>query len=320
MLFFRSVFLVVLLTNAAFVSSLKVNIDSGSTDIEANGPFPVTFDGLACSFSNGELVIEMNNQEIIYTIQETQPSFWYGQEVANEGFGGHAFIHVASDPVVSSICYLTGTIASSKADSKISFKTRANGSTWATIVTAEDLSKIVFGNPLESLGLMSTPSLLVGIPSIEGDGGFSVGTETDDGSVVDIMVVATAKALCQEAIGEDICDTSDSMNIAPILSYIEGQVDELNQILLNSQIDLTVNRVGPITVEGFTENLGSGNGQQSFFDLNAAMIQCEVGDLCDQRLKNCADIVMLIVSDNDTSEGGALGEVAAIGPDKTRWS
>ena len=297
------------LSNAA--NGLKITIDNGGGDSSAStpgAPLPVTIEGMTpapqCSFGNTGggvgFVVELNGRDIAYDLAETKPNSWYGKEQTDSNFGEYAFLYVSSDPAAPGKCFMSGTVASRTAGVRIVFKTHADGSMWASVLTADDFKDVLLADPPGAATPLPLDQLLVQGRQQESD-------------VIDMMVVATREAVCGQAGEEPDC-TINPGTLAPIRSQISFLMFQLNQILEFSQIDLFVRRVGPITFDqgDFTEQ-----GYDSFQVLDD-MIDCNLGNICELREENCADIVHLLPFERDSN--GILGVASDIGPNPNAWS
>jgi hypothetical protein len=306
---FRSLLVITISVDLA-TSGLKITIDDNSESAAIPGTLlPVSIDGLkpapSCSFvaEDGDFTIRLNNQNIQYDLTEAEPNSWYGQEQFDkvDGVGEYAFLRIASDSVVTDTCYLAGTITSRTAGVRIVFKTHADGSTWASVLTADDFDNIVYGEPTSTDMALPIDDLV------------TQGRQDNAEDVVDMLVLATNTAVCEQAGLEPGCTLNDQ-TLAPITNLITFLMFQTNQVLRNSDIDLLVRRVGPVTFEqgDFTEE------GVDFFVLLEDMIDCNVGNICELREENCADIVHLLSFNQD--DRGNLGVASDIGPNPNRWS
>jgi hypothetical protein len=314
---FKHLFLLGLVSNAIVVHCLQVFINVPDDEIASiEGNLPVTVDGLSpapdCSFPDGDFTIEWGGQQVTYRVEETQPRFWYGEEQGVvDGVSSFGFVRVASNRAVFNICYLTGFFRSSSAGLTIAFNTHADGSIWASFVTPEN-------SQIEDDEIFPSIPSLPSEPSIE----------SDDGSIIDILVVTSSEFECllsdADIPGNPSC-TRTPATLAAVENFIDTQVAYLNQILINSQISLVINRVGPTRFNQgtFTEAAGfsisnilsqveacTPNSETGFFGSSGA------SSICALRTTHCADLVHLVLSGPTRMSNSFSGSgFASIGPD-----
>ena len=288
---------------------LRISISDDSNPSTTGSPRPVSMEGLSsapeCSFdeNNEEFLIRLNDIDIAYDVAETEPHSWYGKErIDGSDAGEYAFLYIASDPAAPSTCFIAGTVASRTAGVRIVFKTLSNGSMWASVLTVNDFQDIILGEPLGETAPLPLDQL---IP--EG--------RQQESDVIDMLVVGTREAVCGQNNQDPDCTITEE-TLIPLRNQITFLMFQLNQILRNSQIDLVVRRVGPITFDqgDFSENGGSYLGDRVLNDIN----RCDFGNICELRQQNCADLVHLLPFNDDFD--GNIGLASDIGPNPDAFS
>ncbi|KAL3907901.1 MAG: hypothetical protein SGARI_003316, partial [Bacillariaceae sp.] len=283
---------------------MKITIESGDDNAasEPGGLLPVVIEGLSsapgCSVDD-DFVIKLNDLDIAYNLAETEPNSWYGKEQTDGNSGEYAFLYFASDPAVPGKCLMFGTVASRTAGVRMVFKTHADGGMWAAVLTADELEDAVWAEPVGAATPLSLDTL-----QIEG--------RQQESDVIDMMVVATREAVCGQS-GQALDCTPTAANLAVMTNQIGLLMFQVNQVLRNSQIDLTIRRVGPITFDqgDFTEE------GYDVIETLVDMLDCDLGNICELRAENCADLVHLLPF---TRDGGIVGVASDIGPNPNAWS
>ena len=308
MFFWRPFLLVAALSQAAAALKLTIDDDDENSAATPGGLLHVTMEGLTqapeCTFetADGEFLIQLGGKDILYEVTETQPHSWYGKEKTE--FGEYVFLYIDSDPAVPGTCFITGTVGSTEVGVRIVLKTTQDGSMWASVLTADDLKDVVYGEPEEVAASLPLDQLLPQGRQQEND-------------VVDMLVVATREAVCGVAEQEPDCSINDA-TLVPIRMRIDFLMFQLNQFLANSEIDLVVRRVGPYTFDqGDFQEIDNGRLYRSVEPLRD-MLSCSLGNICELRNEFCADIVHLVTFNR--AFFGVVGQASAIGPNPQFWS